>query len=76
MPEATDSIMLSFPRTVLPDVMALSESLVDRMHQLLERNADGNLNPVELEEVQTLVSMAQFGQIVALSLRSAERGVA
>ncbi|MEX0775285.1 MAG: hypothetical protein WD042_06170 [Phycisphaeraceae bacterium] len=72
MPDVPDSITLSFPRTALPDIVALSQTLRDRMHELLERNAEGQLTAIEREEAEILVAMAQFGQIVALSLRSAD----
>lgn len=49
-------------------MLALSESLTERMHELLERNTDGLLSPTELEELQTLVRISQFGQILAMSL--------
>ena len=39
------------------------------MHQLLERNTEAALSPLEREEAETLVAMAQFSQIVAMSLQ-------
>jgi hypothetical protein len=69
MHEAGDAITLTLPRSAIPDVVALSEALLDRMHELLERNTDGRLSPVEREEVETLVLMAQFGQLISTAVR-------
>ena len=64
---ANDDITLTLPRSVIPDVVALSETLTDRRHALLERNTDGGLSPVERSELETLVQMAQFGQILSMA---------
>ena len=69
-PAPNDAVVLTLPRSAVPDVIALSGTLLDRMHQLLECNADAALSPVEQEEARTLVEMAQFGQIVALALQA------
>jgi hypothetical protein len=37
------------------------------MHALLERNTDGALNPTERGELETLVQMAQFAQVLAMA---------
>ena len=66
-----DQITLTLPRSVVPDVVALSATLIDRMHALLERNTDGGLSPVERAELETLVQMAHFGQILSMALRGA-----
>ena len=66
-----EAITLTLPRSAIPYVISLSSSLLDRMHALLERNADGSLSDVEREELETLVQMAQFGQIVSLALQRA-----
>ena len=70
MTQAADPVIFSVPRAVLSDIARLSEDLTDRMHQLLERNTDGELDAHEQSELQTLVRMAQFGQIVSLALTS------
>jgi len=44
------------------------------MHELLERNTEGTLTPIERQEVETLVEMAQFSQLVALSLQNKPTG--
>jgi hypothetical protein len=51
-------------------MVSLSESLNNRMHDLLERNTDGTLSPIERAELETLVEMAQFGQIISIALKS------
>jgi hypothetical protein len=68
---ASDDITLTLPRSVVPDVVSLSDALTDRMHALLERNTDGTLSLVERTELETLVQMAQFGQILSMALRGA-----
>jgi len=67
---AAPDIILTFPRSVVGDVLTLSDSLQRRMHELLERNTDGSLAPIERAELETLVQMAQFGQILAMAMRS------
>ena len=69
MHDAGDAVTLTLPRSAIADVVSLSDTLLDRMHELLERNTDGRLSPVEREEVETLVVMAQFGQLVSMALR-------
>lgn len=70
MASVSESITLSLPRSTVGDVIAMSDSLNERMHLLLERNQDGALSPIEQEELETLTRMAQFGQIIALALRA------
>ena len=69
MTQAADPINFSVPRAVLSDISQLSAELIERMHELLERNTEGKLNPTEAAELQTLVHMAQFGQIVSVALQ-------
>jgi hypothetical protein len=66
-------VVLTFPRSALPDVLALSDELTDRMHELLERNTDGSLSPIERAQLETLVHMAQFGQMIATAMRSGQQ---
>jgi hypothetical protein len=68
MVQAADPVTFSVPREVLIDIKRLSGDLVDRMHELLERNAEGELQGNEAAELQTLVRMAQFSQIVSVAL--------
>ncbi len=65
---ALESVTLTFPRSVVSDVRALSGSLLDRMHDLLERNTEGTLTDIERESLETLVQMAQFGQLIVTAL--------
>jgi hypothetical protein len=69
MAQATDPITFSVPRAVLSDIVQLSSELTDRMHELLERNTDGQLSATEKAELETLVRVAQFGEIVSLALQ-------
>jgi hypothetical protein len=66
----SESITFTLPRSSVGDVLTLSASLLDRMHDLLERNTDNALPAVEREELEILVQMAQFGQIVSMALQS------
>ena len=61
-------VTLRFPESAVADVQSLSASLVDRMHELLERNADAPVGGLEREELEALVRMAQFGQLVSMAL--------
>jgi hypothetical protein len=70
MTQAIDPVTFSVPRTVLSDIVRLSSELTDRMHELLERNTDAQLGPTEKAELETLVRMAQFGQIVSMALQT------
>jgi hypothetical protein len=65
-----DAITFTVPRRTLADISQLSAELTDRMHELLERNTDGRLNSTERAELDTLVRMAEFGQIVSTALQS------
>ena len=70
MVQATDPVTISVPRTILLEIAQLSAELTDRMHELLERNTDGQLTRTERSELETLVRMAEFGQIVSTALQS------
>jgi hypothetical protein len=64
--QAADPITVSVPRGLLSDIVQLSTDLTDRMHDLLERNTDGKLGFNEKAELEKLVRMAEFGQIVSI----------
>ena len=74
MSAAEEIVVLSIPRALAPELPALSQSLTDRMHALLERNTDGALNATEREELTTLVEMAQFAEILATAAHGARGG--
>jgi len=48
----------------------MTDALLDRMHILLEQNTEGALSTVERDELETLVAMAQFGQILSSALQA------
>jgi hypothetical protein len=73
MVQATDPVIISVPRAVLSTIVDLSAELTDRMHQLLERNTDGDLRSHEKAELETLVRVAELGQIVSMALQSEDR---
>jgi hypothetical protein len=66
----SESVALTLPCSAVDDVLSLSAALIDRMHELLERNTDNALSPLEQEELETLVQMAQFGQIFSMALQT------
>lgn len=70
MIQAADPVTFSVPRTVLSDIVELSAELTDRMHELLERNTDGQLGATERAELETLARIAEFGQIISTALQS------
>ena len=69
MVQATDPVTISVPRDVLLSIVELSSDMTDRMHQLLEKNTDGHLRPHEKAELESLVRIAELGQIAAVALR-------
>ncbi len=73
MTQAADPISFSVPRDVLTDIKQLSPELLDRMHELLERNAGGSLTTTEAAQLQTLVRMAEFSQIISMALEAPNR---
>ena len=58
--------------TLSPDVArnfaTLPPRLEERLHVLLERSTDDQLNAMERDELLTLVAMAQFTQLVATAI--------
>jgi hypothetical protein len=70
MAHASGDVTLTLPRSAVGDFVSLSATLLDRMHELLERASDDQLSSVEREEVETLVQMAHFGQIVSMALQN------
>lgn len=68
-----DELHLTLPRSAVGDFVDLSAGLLERMHALLERNTDDALSIVEREELDTLVQMAHFGQIVSMALDAKSR---
>jgi hypothetical protein len=56
------------PRSAIEAFASLSAALMPRMHDLLERNADGMLSPLEREELVSLVQISQSSQVIALAI--------
>ena len=69
MSSVIEEVTLRLPRESLMELTQLSAPLNDRMHALLERNTDDLLSKEEKDELERLVEMAHFGQILALSLQ-------
>jgi hypothetical protein len=70
MVKALDPVTFSVPRGLLSDIAQLANDLKNRMHELPERNADGKLGATEKSELESLVRMAGFRQIVTAALSS------
>jgi hypothetical protein len=68
---AIDPITLTLPASVASAIPSMAQRLVDRMHELLERNTDGRLTPNEREELESLVDMAQIAQVFAAAVQKA-----
>jgi hypothetical protein len=68
---ATDPITLILPASVATAIPTMAQRLVDRMHELLERNTDGQLTPTERDELENLVGMAQIAQVFAAAVQKA-----
>lgn len=66
MSEPAQPITLTIPPHVVAELPRLSAELNECMHELLERNTDGALSTIERRELDTLVRMAGFGQILEL----------
>lgn len=63
MPE--DTITITLPRCVVEQISSPSAAMLDRMHDLLERNAEGQLAAVEREELEALVGWVQCSQVMS-----------
>ena len=63
----SDTVTLRLPRALVPELPTLAADLLERMHELLERNTEGVLSNVERAELETLVKMAEFAQLLALA---------
>ena len=72
MPQPADTVTVAVPRRVLSDIFTLAAELTDRTHPLLERNANGALSDIEKSELDALVRIAQFGQIVWMAMQPRE----
>jgi hypothetical protein len=66
MIQKSTPITLTIPEHIARELPQVSAEINDRMHELLERNTDGTLSALERRELETLVRMAHFGQILSL----------
>ena len=73
MSQTAESVTVTLPRSAVGGLLALSDALTDRMHELLERNTDANLTAIDRAELETLVKVSQFGQILSMALKAATR---
>ncbi len=62
-----DIVTITLPRSIMPELPSFAKALNDRMHDLLERNTEGTLSESERAELESLVQMAQFAQILSMA---------
>lgn len=67
MGSPSDFVTITLPRSIVPELPSFANALNDRMHDLLERNTEGTLSESERAELESLVQMAQFAQILAMA---------
>jgi hypothetical protein len=68
---AADPVTLTLPASVAGAIPSMAQRLVDRMHELLERNTDGQLTTHERYELESLVDIAQVAQVFAAAVQKA-----
>ena len=71
MSTLAESVTIQVPRSLIDEIPSLTDDLVERMHELLERNTDGKITLPERAQLETLVQMAQFSQIFSMALQAA-----
>lgn len=73
MKATAESLTLRIPHTVVAALLSLSEGLLTRMHDLLERNSEGQLSVHERAEVESVAR--QDGRVCTVPLfgRSSDR---
>lgn len=67
MGSPADFVTVTLPRSIVPELPTFVSTLNDRMHALLERNTEGTLSESEHAELESLVQMAQFAQILTMA---------
>jgi hypothetical protein len=67
MGSPSDVVTITLPRSIVPELPTFAHALNDRMHDLLERNTEGTLSESERAELESLVQMAQFAQILTMA---------
>ena len=67
MSTAPDSITLTIPQSIAVELSKRAAGWNDRMHELLEANTDGALSAPEHRELEALVLLDQFAQILAMA---------
>lgn len=67
MSASSESFTLTFPWQVAKQMPTIASELNTRMHELLERNTEGALSFIERRELETLIHMAEFAQILSMA---------
>ena len=65
---AAETVSITLPRKVADDIVNYTPSLATRLHHLLARTTNGDLNATERDELEALAELAQVKQLLALSL--------
>ena len=65
---AADTVSITLPRKVAADIVHCSPHLADRLHHLLARNTNGDLNVTERDELEALAELAEIKQLLALAM--------
>lgn len=68
MSPISDPVTITVSKALLAELEHISEPLVDRMHELLERNTDGLLTEGEKAELERTVQLVEIGQIFSMAL--------
>ena len=63
-----ETVSITLPRKGADDIVSYSPKLATRLHQLLARNTNVDLNATERDELEALAELAQVKQLLAMSL--------
>ena len=69
MAAPSDVVTITLPRSIMPELPSFAEAFNERMHELLECNTEGTLSASERAELESLVRMAQFAQILVTAFQ-------
>ena len=67
-PVVADVVSISLSRKLATHLVQYTPTLAERLHRLLARNTNGDLNATEREELEALAELAQVKQLLALAL--------
>jgi hypothetical protein len=67
-PAAVETVSITLPRKLAADLVHCSPRMAERLHRLLDRNANDDLSPTERDELESLAELAQVKQLLALAM--------